>query len=52
MADSPQVELWAKDTGAAGIRLVSGAERTDAHEFYRHCGFSGDKRQLNFKKKL
>ncbi len=45
-----QVELWAKETGASGIRLVSGAERTDAHAFYRKCGFSGDKKQLNLKK--
>lgn len=47
-----QVELWASDTGAAGVRLVSGASRTDAHEFYRHCGYTGDKKQLNLKKKL
>lgn len=47
-----QVELWAADTGATGVRLVSGAARTDAHEFYRHCGYTGDKKQLNLKKKL
>lgn len=47
-----QVELWAADTGATGIRLVSGASRTGAHDFYRHCGYSGDKEQLNLKKKL
>lgn len=45
-----QVELWAKETGASGIRLVSGAGRTDAHAFYRKCGFSGDTEQLNLKK--
>ena len=44
------VEDWAQKTGACGIRLVSGAERTGAHEFYRHCGYSGEKRQVNFKK--
>ena len=44
------VEAWARETGAWGIRLVSGAERTGAHEFYRHCGYSGEKRQVNFKK--
>lgn len=44
------VEEWAKSTGAAGIRLVSGAARTGAHEFYRHCGFASDKQQVNFKK--
>jgi len=40
------------DTGAAGVRLVSGATGTGAHEFYRHCGYTGDKEQLNLKKKL
>ena len=44
------VEEWAKKTGAIGIRLVSGASRTDAHNFYRSCGFSGDKEQINLKK--
>ena len=44
------VENWAKESGAAGIRLVSGSVRTGAHEFYRHCGYNGDKQQINFKK--
>lgn len=44
------VETWAKKTGACGIRLVSGAERTSAHEFYRCCGYDCGKQQLNFKK--
>ena len=44
------VEIWARNTNAVGIRLVSGAERVGAHEFYRRCGFSGDKEQINFKK--
>lgn len=44
------VERWAKESGAAGIRLVSGSVRTGAHEFYRHCGYNGDKQQINFKK--
>lgn len=46
------VEDWAKNDGADGVRLVSGAARTGAHEFYRHCGYGGDKQQINFKKKL
>ena len=46
------VEAWARETEASGIRLVSGAERTGAHEFYRHLGFSGEKKQINFKKYL
>ena len=45
-----QVEHWARETGASGIRLVSGATRTDAHAFYRHCGFEGNKEQINLKK--
>ncbi|MCD7906497.1 MAG: GNAT family N-acetyltransferase [Clostridium sp.] len=44
------VEAWAKETGACGIRLVSGAERTSAHQFYRCCGYDGGKQQINFKK--
>ena len=47
-----EVETWARNTNAAGIRLVSGATRTEAHGFYRHCGFSGEKNQINFKKML
>lgn len=44
------VEVWAKETGAKGIRLVSGAGRKEAHDFYRNCGFDGGKEQRNFKK--
>ena len=43
-------EAWAKERGATAIRLVSGAQRTDAHSFYRSCGFDGGRKQLNFKK--
>ncbi len=45
-----RVEAWAQETGAKGVRLVSGASRTGAHAFYRSCGYSGDKMQLNLKK--
>lgn len=45
-----EVERWAKETGASGIRLVSGSTRTGAHEFYRRCGYDGGKQQINFKK--
>ena len=45
-------EAWAKERGAVAIRLVSGASRTEAHAFYRSCGFGGGKEQLNFKKAL
>lgn len=44
------VEVWARNTNAVGIRLVSGAARKDAHEFYKHCGYNENKEQLNFKK--
>lgn len=33
------VENWGKSTGASGVRLVSGATRTGAREFYRRCGY-------------
>ena len=46
------VEDWAKSDGADGVRLVSGAARTGAHEFYRRCGYGGEKQQINFKKML
>lgn len=46
------VEDWAKNDGADGVRLVSGAARTGAHEFYRRCGYGGEKQQINFKKML
>ena len=35
------VEHWARDTGASGVRLVSGATRTGAHEFYHHADIVG-----------
>lgn len=44
------VEKWARDTGACGVRLVSGASRTGAHAFYHSCGYSNNKDQKNFKK--
>ena len=43
-------ENWAEQTGAAGVRLVSGGERAGAHSFYRSCGYTCTKKQLNFKK--
>lgn len=46
------VEEWARQDDCAGVRLVSGASRTAAHEFYRRCGYGGGREQLNFKKML
>ena len=45
-------EAWAQERGATVIRLVSGASRTEAHSFYRDCGFDGGREQVNFKKAL
>lgn len=43
-----KAEEWAKETGSNGIRLVSGFNRTDAHQFYEHCGYTLRKEQKNF----
>ena len=45
-----EVEQWARDTGAHGIRLVSGASRIRAHAFYAACGYRCKKEQKNFVK--
>ena len=45
-----EVEQWAKDTGAFGVRLVSGETRVGAHAFYKACGYEENKSQKNFKK--
>ena len=45
-------EHWARKRGASAIRLVSGACRTEAHSFYRNCGFDDGRDQKNFKKYL
>ena len=47
-----RVEQWAKETGAAGVRLVSGGDRVGAHGFYRGMGYGDGRPQLNFKKKV
>lgn len=45
-----KAEQWAIQEKAAGIRIISGATRSEAHEFYRKCGYSGDKLQINLRK--
>lgn len=45
-----QVENWARQSGALGIRLVSGWTRKQAHEFYRHCGYCHERQQIHFQK--
>jgi predicted N-acetyltransferase YhbS len=41
-------EDWAREKGAAGIRLSSGIDRTGAHKFYESCGYSFRKDSKNF----
>lgn len=43
-------DAWAKDTGAAGIRLDSGAERAPAHACYCKAGYTERKLHKNFRK--
>ena len=42
------VEEWALETGACGVRLVSGHSREKAHHFYLACGYKIRKEQKNF----
>lgn len=46
------VEDWAKEDGAAGIRLNSSSFRKGAHLFYESCGYTKNKEQFNFSKFL
>ena len=45
-----RAEIWAKEKGAFGIRLCSGAERVNAHKFYESQGYEVTKLQKNKKK--
>jgi GNAT superfamily N-acetyltransferase len=45
-------ENWAKEIGAKGVRLNSGATRTNAHGFYRHIGYTTEKKQIRFMKEF
>ena len=42
------VEQWAREEGCDGVRLVSSMQRTKAHAFYAHCGYTMRKEQKNF----
>ncbi len=42
------IEDWAKQDGCVGVRLVSGSDRVNAHEFYLRCGYNQRKVQKNF----
>ena len=45
-------EDWAKEIGATGVRLNSGADRTNAHAFYRNIGYEAKKQQIRFLKEF
>lgn len=46
------LEDWAISCSCSGVRLVSGAERSGAHQFYQRCGYHYKKQQKNFIKLL
>lgn len=43
-------DQWAEETGAAGIRLVSGVSREGAHACYRRNGYQETHLQKNLRK--
>lgn len=45
-----EADAWARDSGAAGIRLDSGIERVGAHVCYRKAGYQERKLHKNFRK--
>lgn len=45
-----RAEAWAREECCMGVRLVSGMNRAEAHEFYLHCGYRDRKDQKNFVK--
>ena len=47
-----EIEKWAKDSGCAGVRIVSGMERKGAHKFYAACGYRYNKDQVNLIKEF
>ncbi len=47
-----KAEEWANENDIALMRLNSGASRSGAHEFYKHLGYTSEKNQLRFIKRL
>lgn len=45
-----KAEEWAAQQGCSVIRLSSSVQRTDAHAFYEHAGYSKLKTQYSFAK--
>ena len=46
------VEAWARETGAAGVRVNSGEMMNSALHFYKSMGYEYIKTQYNFRKML
>jgi GNAT superfamily N-acetyltransferase len=47
-----EAELWAKNHHIHTMRLNSGMERTEAHQFYRDMNFLNEKDQKRFTKRV
>ncbi len=45
-----EIEEWAKETGRAGVRILSSDNRLSAHKFYISRGYVTEKTQMNFHK--
>lgn len=45
-------EKWASDNDITLMRLNTGTKRSSAHEFYRHMGYTSEKNQIRFVKRL
>ena len=45
-------EAWALQNGIKMMRLNSGKDRSNAHDFYRNLGYTSEKEQIRFMKKL
>lgn len=47
-----KVENYGRENGFSLVRINSGKERIDAHEFYRHMNYDSEKDQIRFLKEL
>ena len=45
-------EEWTRVIGGKSVRLCSGMERKEAHEFYASCGYARVKEQMQFRKTM
>lgn len=43
-----EIETWAKKNEFSGIRINSGINRIESHEFYTRCGYVANKDQKRF----